>query len=1031
MLSKRLAKIFYSFVLLCIFSMYQLKSNLIPATLKKRRIFNEESLTELDQSIAQDTFIEEELQEKLGFGEPSNNFMNEINNDKTGQNKEENIVKKEDPLISLDFEKMQLTTFVDFILGLKEMSYFPTQDISNVETSLSVPHKISLDQAYELFLKVLEKEGFSLVQIGDLSKIVKRDAKYIEPLEPFLGKPSADLPESDKTVRFLTFLKNISVADAEPVLKALLTPGAQLIRLDNFNGLLITDRCLSIKYAMKIINELDGGGFQEVVSMVRLKERNASDVKEFLEQLIKKSGNDNSALARLLNGNTETSLEYFPSSVKIIVEERTNTLILMGSENALRRLEDFIINFLDQSLIHADSPFHIYECKFMDADNLKNILQEVTRAPQDSSASKFGGVRAGMKYFSQVKIESDKLGNKLIVSCADKQDWEILSKILIDLDKPQPQVFVDTLIVEITDTKKRGIAGQLRNRTSGNPISNFNFQTSGVLGTPIIGTTTSTGSGLTPAGTQFVSLITNFISNVGAVEQGTSFLSFGPPDNIWALLKVLNTDVRVSSISRPSITISNRASGTVSVKSVKRIPAEQFVTDTSGAGSFTGYQSAPAETKITYKPQINQDGLINLSVDINVSDFVTDAGNTSDRSLTTNVTLANGQVIVMGGFVKTKITEDASKSPFSGIPILGLFLKRKGRTTEKSYIFFFITASIFKPRKTPGIGLYTKMQLHQARDVVAQCVETKWGKDPVYNFFFNGNKEDYDHKVVDFANARYQPTTVDLDRDPFYRDIFDLKNKDNAVNINNAKEQWKKKPAERIVEKSIAKISEAEIDSQVIRLPLIEKTNQTEQEKILKSQWLKSTSTLINNNLKTAPPMPSLKISSKKLRSKFLEGMGGHEDQAPFEKENNFAQYLQTGKIIKNQSQKNEDEKNNFLNALADQKSINKKPVNFKEHLNANVSEMKNQFLEKALLIDQSSSKKNINHPSFLNYLNNQSNNEAIVNQEEEMGAKSKVFLDALNSSKNTEKVSENILKNQASSKENLLRYLFQNRQGE
>jgi hypothetical protein len=67
------------------------------------------------------------------------------------------------------------------------------------------------------------------------------------------------------------------------------------------------------------------------------------------------------------------------------------------------------------------------------------------------------------------------------------------------------------------------------------------------------------------------------------------------------------------------------------------------------------------------------------------------------------------------------------------------------------------------------MNLYTKMKLHEATDSIEDGIRTKRSPDPIYNWFFNPEKENYSHKVVDFANARYQPTTVDIKNDPYYR----------------------------------------------------------------------------------------------------------------------------------------------------------------------------------------------------------------------------------------------------------------------
>ena len=93
-------------------------------------------------------------------------------------------------------------------------------------------------------------------------------------------------------------------------------------------------------------------------------------------------------------------------------------------------------------------------------------------------------------------------------------------------------------------------------------------------------------------------------------------------------------------------------------------------------------------------------GCVNVGQDVSIDINVIFEG---------NVTLANGQVLVLGGFVKTKITETRDKSPILGdIPILGWLFKNKNRSNTKSYLFVFTSPTIVKPRQSPGSNLYTR-----------------------------------------------------------------------------------------------------------------------------------------------------------------------------------------------------------------------------------------------------------------------------------------------------------------------------------
>jgi len=169
---------------------------------------------------------------------------------------------------------------------------------------------------------------------------------------------------------------------------------------------------------------------------------------------------------------------------------------------------------------------------------------------------------------------------------------------------------------------------------------------------------------------------------------------------------------------------------------------------------------------------------INLDINVKIKDFQTDTitnPNTFDKNLQTEVSVADGQVLALGGFVKTKVTESTFKTPLLGnIPVLGWLFKNKKRQVTKEYVFIFMAPTIVKPRTAPGTNLYTKLKLHQAQSDIEEAIDVRMSKDPIHNWFFNpgvsrDKGETYSHKILDYSNARYQPTSVDILNDPYYR----------------------------------------------------------------------------------------------------------------------------------------------------------------------------------------------------------------------------------------------------------------------
>ncbi len=668
---------------------------------------------------------------------------------KLSQNSIENKEKKD---IYLNFENTELSNFVNYIAELKNINLIPDDKLKGQKVSLTIREPLSVNGAWNVFLTVLEMGGFSIIKKGDVQVIIPKAQKAKQPLPAYLNVPISQLPDNDLNLRYVTFLQNISVNDIQGILKGMLSPESVVVPYPQVNGLIITDKSYNIKSAMKVINELDQTGLQESVVVMRLKRANAQDIKELFDNLIKKP--EGNPLARLLGRQAESNLEYFSPTTRIIAEERTNSLILLGNRKSIEKIEDFVINNLDTELKAVESPLHIYELQNTEVEQIKSILETVTEPSGEKS--KYGAVRGGVKYFKKMNFQADKDGNRLIVSSTDIQDWKLLKKTIKDLDKPQPQVALETLIVSVDFVDNKEFGGAIRNKREGQIGKGVNAQSP------------------SPGGIQQKKNDNNKIENnlLGNMlsgftgEIGSTLLSIGSKTNVWAAFKALKSMTNTTVLSQPFFTTANKTLASIDIGTERQVVVQE-------SGSNIGYETQAASTKIDITPQINLDGIIRLNIKMKISEFQSATGSSGDKykkDLDTDVSVADGQVLVLGGFIKTKVSENTIKTPFLGdIPLLGWLFKNKERKITKSYLFVFLSPTIIKPRQKPGANLYTRMKLHQATDNIGDAIETRKTNDPVHNWFFNPDEENYSHKVVDFANARYQPTTVDIKNDPYYR----------------------------------------------------------------------------------------------------------------------------------------------------------------------------------------------------------------------------------------------------------------------
>ena len=102
---------------------------------------------------------------------------------------------------------------------------------------------------------------------------------------------------------------------------------------------------------------------------------------------------------------------------------------------------------------------------------------------------------------------------------------------------------------------------------------------------------------------------------------------------------------------------------------------------------------------------MNNEEYVTIDVEPTITeilDFVT-VENTSlprlsNESAKTKVMVKNGQTLVIGGLIKTKVTNVKKKMPFLGdIPVLGLIFQKSEKGNVKTDLLVFITPHIINP----------------------------------------------------------------------------------------------------------------------------------------------------------------------------------------------------------------------------------------------------------------------------------------------------------------------------------------------
>lgn len=281
-----------------------------------------------------------------------------------------------------------------------------------------------------------------------------------------------------------------------------------------------------------------------------------------------------------------------------------------------------------------------------------------------------GALASGIsELIGQVLVVADQDTNSLLVSTASKFQDRVKA-LIIDLDRPVPQVLIKVLIAEVTHDNSDDLGldfSVLNLRASGNGQS--------------IGTNLGNAASATANGGLAVSVLES---------------------NLKATFHALASKGKLDVLSRPYILTSDNQEADISVG--QQVP---FITDTrtDSLGNLINtiqYQNIGISLDVT--PHINPDGLVVMDVNPTVSSQSDSTVTLSpgvispifnNRSASSRVAIKDNETIVIGGLMQDQKNQTITSVPVLGdIPLLGLLFHRNQVTKTKTELLIFLTPHV-------------------------------------------------------------------------------------------------------------------------------------------------------------------------------------------------------------------------------------------------------------------------------------------------------------------------------------------------
>ena len=533
---------------------------------------------------------------------------------------------------------------------------------------------VSQAELYDLFLSILDVQGYTAVRSGQVIRIVPSKDARSSPV-PIMDDQSA--VGNDEYVTQVIRLDNISAAKLIPVLRPLVPQQAHMAAYAPSNAIIISDIRSNIGRIVDIIERMDRSAIQ-TTEIIRLKYGVAEDVVSMLNTLEKSRQGEGA------DADKEAVL---------VADKRTNSVVVTADELTVDRIRK-LVTYLDTPLEQSGNVRVIY-LEYADATEIAEVL---TRVMQNISRLEEGGSskRAGS---GESTIEADEGTNSLIIT-ADTDEMAALEAVIARLDIRRAQVLIEAIIVEMTVTEGQDLGLQWLfandNGVYGSNITTDEArrQSLGQLGGALVPDDGSENIG------------TREVAASLATIPGTT-LGWGVVDEsltMTVILNALESQGNNNILSTPSLLTLDNEEAYITVGSEVPFVTGSYTNTGVGNGASNPFQTIERESVgVTLKvtPQINEGNAVVMDIVQEVStlapSLIASDLITNERKIETMVLANDGNIVVLGGLVSDEIQDDSQGVPvLSSIPLVGRLFRSDSVKVTKQNLLVFIRPTIIR-----------------------------------------------------------------------------------------------------------------------------------------------------------------------------------------------------------------------------------------------------------------------------------------------------------------------------------------------
>jgi general secretion pathway protein D len=655
------------------------------------------------------------------------------------------------PIVQLNFRDADIIQIINLMSELTGKNFLIDEKVRGKVTIIA-PKPVTLEEAYQVFLSILEIQGFTVVQQGPIVKIIPSQEVKERPLPTATDSQRQLSSTSDE---FVTQLIPLEFADANEI-RALLTPlvskQSSLLAYPATNMLILTDVSSNITRLMKIIRALDVESPSAILRVIALKyasaDQLAASLQAAMEGLAQVGAMDGEVSpAERRPRPTPVRAPVTPARTsrapKIIPDVRINSVVVIATQADMAAAENLIAK-LDVPTPEGRGQIHVYYLAHANAEELARVLtaqvsdlSRPTTTRGEAPASPVGAPPTTTQPTTRrptttgpitattptgITITADKPTNALVIT-APPEAYAVLKEIIQKLDIRRPQVLVESLVAEVTFDKAKALGVEWRVVDEPDGVQVFG---------------SSLGSGGTGATGVLNALTLNPLTGVPGLVIGAlrNTITVGGQElfNIPAVLRAFQSDSDVNILATPNLLTTDNEEAEIIIGEQRpflRTAQDTPVGGVTGTSTIRTFEFKDTGITLRMTPQISQGRTVRLKLSQEVTNFVSEAEVgavvTTKRSAKTTVIVDNGQTIVIGGLIQENINEAQTQVPCLGnLPLFGWAFKQTSAARRKTNLLIFITPHIItSPDDVRRVTEHKRLQSDKAPEIEERLRESR------------------------------------------------------------------------------------------------------------------------------------------------------------------------------------------------------------------------------------------------------------------------------------------------------------------